>query len=281
VRAATSAPRLPLARCRTATPCSAQAATHGINPTLYPKLGYDALADFAPVALLVSEPLVIVAHPALPADDVAALIALAKARAGRMTFGSGGQGSTPHMAGQLFAWLSQAPLTHVPYKGNAPAVADVMAGHIDIVFDGVNAAVGHLRSGKLKALGVTGRERSALLPEVATVTASLPGYEVTSWGRHRRAGRHARTRRGTAVRGAPPDRCARGRASTLRSVRHAARGELAEGDGRLRARADRALAPAGARHRQSAAVARMQSGACERRCPPDCIRATSLDGSQL
>jgi tripartite-type tricarboxylate transporter receptor subunit TctC len=160
----------------------AQAATHGINPTLYPQLGYDALSDFAPVATLVSEPLVIVAHPALPADDVAGLIALAKARAGRLTFGSGGHGSTPHMAGQLFAWLSQTSLTHVPYKGNAPAVADVMARHIDIVFDGVNAAAGHLRSGKLKALGVTSRERSALLPEVATVGASLPGYDVTSWG---------------------------------------------------------------------------------------------------
>ena len=158
----------------------AQAATHAINPTLYPKLGYDVLADFAPIGLVLSEPLVIVAHPGFAADDVPGLVALAKAR--RVTFGSGGHGSTPHMACQLFAQLAGAPLAHVPYKGNAPAVADVMAGHIDIVFDGVNAALGHIRSGKLKALGVTGRERAALLPQVAPVADTLPTYDVTSWG---------------------------------------------------------------------------------------------------
>ncbi len=160
----------------------AQAATHGINPTLYPRLGYDALRDFTPVAVIVSEPLVIVANPSFAANDVPSLIAAAKARPGEVRFGSGGQGSTPHMAGQLFGWLSESSLLHVPYKGNAPAVASLMAGHIDIVFDGVNAAIGDIRSGKLKALGVTGRSRSALLPDVAPLADTLPDYEVTSWG---------------------------------------------------------------------------------------------------
>lgn len=160
----------------------AQSATHGINPTLYDKLPYDPLRDFASVALLVSEPLVIVAHPRFGADDAASLIDLARRRPGQVRFGSGGAGSTPHMAGELFASMSKAALQHVPYKGNAPAVADVMAGHIDIVFDGVNSSSGHIRAGKLKALGITGRTRSALLPGVAPISDTLAGYEVTSWG---------------------------------------------------------------------------------------------------
>lgn len=160
----------------------AQSATHGINPSLYAKLGYDVLRDFASVAVVASEPLVLVARPDFAANDIPGLVALAAARPGRLTFGSGGFGSTPHMAGELFARMSGTTLSHVPYKGNAPAVSDVMAGHIDLVFDGVNAALGHLRGGKLKALGVTSRARAELLPQVASISEALSAYEVTSWG---------------------------------------------------------------------------------------------------
>jgi tripartite-type tricarboxylate transporter receptor subunit TctC len=159
----------------------AQAATHGINPSLYRKLGYDVLKDFTSIALIGSEPLVLVANSAIPATDVKSLIAAAKAQPGKIHFGSGGSGTTPHMAGELFAMQAGVKLVHVPYKGNAPAVADAIGGHVQLVFDGVNSSLGHIRAGRLKALAVTSRERAAVLPDVPTVAETLPDYEVLSW----------------------------------------------------------------------------------------------------
>jgi tripartite-type tricarboxylate transporter receptor subunit TctC len=160
----------------------AQAATHGINPSLYRKLGYDAVRDFVPIGMIGTEPLVLVTNPAFPARDVSGLIAAAKAAPGTFNYGSGGAGSTPHMAAELFALSAGLKLVHVPYRGNAPAIKDAIGGHLHLVFDGMNSAIGHIKAGSLKALAVTSRERTALLPEVPTLAETLPGYEVLSWG---------------------------------------------------------------------------------------------------
>jgi tripartite-type tricarboxylate transporter receptor subunit TctC len=160
----------------------AQGATHGANPSLYSKLGYDPIRDFAPIALIVRQPLVIVANANVPYSDVKSLIAAANEAPGAVRYGSGGAGTTPHMAAELFAMMSGVTLTHVPYKGNGPAIADTIAGQIDLVFDGINSSLGHIRAGRLKALGVTAKERSSVLADVPTVAEMLPGFEVLSWG---------------------------------------------------------------------------------------------------
>ena len=160
----------------------AQAATHGINPSLYRKLAYDVVRDFTPVGLIVSEPLVLVTGADSPWRDVKDLIAAAKVDPAAIHFGSGGIGTTPHVAAELFAMMAGIRLTHVPYRGNAPAVSDVIAGRIQLVFDGINASLGHIRAGTLRVLAVTSRERAAALPQIATLAETLPGYEVRSWG---------------------------------------------------------------------------------------------------
>jgi tripartite-type tricarboxylate transporter receptor subunit TctC/uncharacterized protein YjiS (DUF1127 family) len=160
----------------------AQAATHGINPSLYRRLGYDAVKDFLPIALIVSEPLVLVTGAASPWVDVRGLIAAAKASPGKLHFGSGGIGTTPHMAGELFAAMAGANVVHVPYRGNAPAVTDTIAGRVEFMFDGINAAIGHIRGGTLKALAVTAQARTTALPDVPALAETLPDYEVLSWG---------------------------------------------------------------------------------------------------
>jgi tripartite-type tricarboxylate transporter receptor subunit TctC len=160
----------------------AQAATHGINPTLYRKLGYDAIRDFTSVALVGSEPLVLVTKPTAAWTDLADLVMAAKSDPGRIHFGSGGIGTTPHMAGELLAAQAGLQLVHVPYRGNAPAVVDAMAGRIQLVFDGLNSSLSHIRSGTLKALAVTSRERAPVLADVPTIAETLPEYDVVSWG---------------------------------------------------------------------------------------------------
>jgi tripartite-type tricarboxylate transporter receptor subunit TctC len=162
-------------------------AARGIADALSKALGQPVLIDHScgdggnlgAVALLVTEPLVILAHPRFAANDVPGLIATARSRPGRVRCGSGGHGSAAHLAGQLFGWLSESSLLHVPHEGRAAALAHLAAGRTDIVFDGLDAAVGHLRRGKLKALGVTSRERTPLLPQVASVADTLPDYEAT------------------------------------------------------------------------------------------------------
>jgi tripartite-type tricarboxylate transporter receptor subunit TctC len=152
-----------------------------INP-LMGKVPYDTERDFAPVALMARAPNALVAHPSLAARSVKELIALARARPGAINYGSGGNGSTPHLAAALFAAMAGIELTHIPYKGTAPATADLIGGQIQIAFLGIPAVLPHARSGKLRVLAVTGLQRSAELPEVPTVDESgVPGYEVNPW----------------------------------------------------------------------------------------------------
>jgi tripartite-type tricarboxylate transporter receptor subunit TctC len=152
-----------------------------INP-LMGKVPYDTGRDFAPITLVARAPNALVVHPSLPAHSVADLIALARARPGEINYGSGGSGSTPHLAAALFAAMAGVTLTHVPYKGTAPATADLVGGQVQIAFLGIPAVLPHARSGKLRVLAVTGLQRSPELPDVPTVDESgVPGYQVSPW----------------------------------------------------------------------------------------------------
>lgn len=155
---------------------------HAINPSLFAKLNYSLLKDFAPVSQLTSGPLVIVTNPALPANNVAELIALAKSRSGGLNFGSSGNGQSTHLAAELFSVMAGVKMSHVPYKGSAPALTDVMAGQVDLMFDTMLSSMPHVKGGKLKALAVTSSQRSPVAPSVPTVAESgLPGYEAIAW----------------------------------------------------------------------------------------------------
>ena len=155
---------------------------HAINPALFAKLNYSLLKDFAPVSQLTSGPLVIVANPALPANNVAELIALAKSRPGGLNFASSGNGQSTHLSAELFSAMAGVKMSHVPYKGSAPALTDVMAGQVDLMFDTMLSSMPHVKGGKLKALAVTSAQRSPVAPGVPTVAESgLPGYEAIAW----------------------------------------------------------------------------------------------------
>ena len=155
---------------------------HAINPALFAKLNYSLLKDFAPVSQLTSGPLVIVAHPALPANNVAELIALAKSRNGGLNYGSSGNGQSTHLSAELFSAMAGVKMNHIPYKGSAPALTDVMAGQVDLMFDTMLSSVPHVKAGKLKALGVTSAQRSSVAPDLPTVAESgLAGYEAIAW----------------------------------------------------------------------------------------------------
>jgi tripartite-type tricarboxylate transporter receptor subunit TctC len=152
-----------------------------ISPTLYAKLNYDPVKDLAPISLVATVPNVIVTQPAHPAT-LREFIAAARAKSGTMNFGSGGSGTSNHLAGELFNLMTGAKLTHVPYKGVQLAMQDVIAGRIDVVVIGVPASAPHIRSGKLRALAAIAPRRLPSLPEVPTVAeAGLPGFEVTTW----------------------------------------------------------------------------------------------------
>ena len=154
--------------------------THAIAPAVYKKMPYDPIADFAPVALLAVSPFVVVVNPQVPAKTLGELISLAKSKPGEMTFGSSGTGTTPHLAGELFNTLTGAGLRHVPYKGSAPMVTDLVGGQIQVGFD--NSAVAQIKAGKLRALALTGPDRMPHLPDVPTAAeAGLPGYEALGW----------------------------------------------------------------------------------------------------
>jgi tripartite-type tricarboxylate transporter receptor subunit TctC len=154
-----------------------------INPSIYKKLPYDTLHDFLPVSLAAtSGGLVLVAHPSIAPKSVKELIEFDRAKPGQITYGSGGIGNTLHMAGELFNIMAHTRLTHVPYKGSAPALTDVLGGHIALMFPSTVIATPHVKSGRLRALGFTGLTRSKVLPEVPTIDESgLKGFDVTGW----------------------------------------------------------------------------------------------------
>ncbi len=157
-------------------------ATHGIAPSLYPSLPYDAQKDFTPISLLVTQPNVLAVHPALGARSVADLIRLAKAKPGTIAYASSGSGTTLHLSGALFEVAAGVQLVHVPYKGSAPALIDLLGGQVQIIFDNLATALPHIQASKLTPLAVTSSSRTARLPGVPTMQeAGLPGYEVTSW----------------------------------------------------------------------------------------------------
>jgi tripartite-type tricarboxylate transporter receptor subunit TctC len=156
--------------------------THATNPTLAPKLPYDTLRDFAPVTQVGAQTMVFVAHPSLAAASVQEVIALAKAQPGKLDYAASDPGSSPHLAGELFKYMSGTDIVPIWYKGTAPALTDTLAGQVPLMFVSNISVLPHVQSGKLKALAVTGAQRSPLLPDVPTVAeAGLPGYEVRSW----------------------------------------------------------------------------------------------------
>ena len=155
--------------------------SQAINPAMN-KVGYDPIADFTAIAPIASIPFVLVANPNVPVASVADVIALAKAKPGELSYASAGPGTSNHLAGELFAGEAGIKLLHVPYKGSAPALSDVLSNHVALMFDLQATAAPHVNAGRLKALAVTGKKRSELLPDVPTMIESgVPGYEVLAW----------------------------------------------------------------------------------------------------
>lgn len=156
--------------------------THAINVSLYPKIPYDPVRDFSPITLVAVTPNILVVHPSLPARSVKDLIAFAKARAGQITYASAGVGFSQHLAGELFASMAGVKMVHVPYKGSAAGMTDLIGGHVSLMFPNIPAAFPHVQSGRLRALGVTSLKRSSAVPSVPTIAESgLPGYEAVAW----------------------------------------------------------------------------------------------------
>ena len=154
---------------------------HAINKSMFKNLHYDVQTDFIALSLLTQGPLVLVVHPDFPARNVAELIAMAKAKPKSLSFASSGNGQSTHLAAELFASMADAPMTHVPYKGSAPALNDVIAGHVPLMFDTMLSALPHVKGGKLRALAITGAQRSPVAPELPTIAESLPGYQAYAW----------------------------------------------------------------------------------------------------
>jgi tripartite-type tricarboxylate transporter receptor subunit TctC len=159
-----------------------QLANVAIAPALYPKLPYDPVKDFTPVTLALTSPLILVAHPSLPAKNVKELIALAKAKPDEITFGSPGNGTTGHLGTEIIKTAGRVKMTHIPYKGATPAFTGLLGGEVAVYMSSIQPALPMLNAGRVKALGVTSAKRMATLPNVPTIAETgLPGYEVTNW----------------------------------------------------------------------------------------------------
>ena len=156
--------------------------TQAINPLLYPKLPYDADKAFAPVSLVAELPLAMMVHPSVPAKTAAEFVALAKSKPGQMSYSSSGAGGAPHLAAEMFKDQTGSFILHVPYRGGGPAIADLLAGHVQLSFMTVLEASGHIKAGKLRALAVTGDKRVPAFPEVPTLAETVaPGFNAISW----------------------------------------------------------------------------------------------------
>ena len=159
-----------------------QGTQHAINLSIYKQLPYDTLRDFTPVAYIAAAPFLLVLHPSVPANSVTELIAYIKAKPGGVNYGSSGVGGAAHLAGEMFKTAAGVQLTHIPYKGAAPAMADLLGGQVPMVFDPIPTSLPHVRGGRIKVLAITSAQRTPLMPEVPTVAESgLPGFEVAAW----------------------------------------------------------------------------------------------------
>jgi tripartite-type tricarboxylate transporter receptor subunit TctC len=153
-----------------------------IIPNVQKKMPYDALKDFAPISLIASAPLIVVVHPSVPVHTIKQLIALAKAKPGQLNYASNGVGSSTHLATEMFKLMTKTNLVHIPYKGLGPAVTDLLAGQVQLMFSSAVAMMPHVQSGRLRAIGMTGTKRSAAIPDIPTVAESgVPDYESGSW----------------------------------------------------------------------------------------------------
>jgi tripartite-type tricarboxylate transporter receptor subunit TctC len=151
------------------------------NPALFAKLNFDFIRDVTPIAGLIRFPDVVVVNPSLPIHTIPDLIAYAKANPGKLSFASSGIGSTLHVAGELFKMMAGVDIVHIAYRGNGPALVDLMSGRVQVMFDNVPTSLPHIRAGKLRPIGVTSTERAAVLPDVPVVADYIPGYEASAW----------------------------------------------------------------------------------------------------
>ena len=157
------------------------AAANAINATLYQKLNYNFIRDIAPVATIAGAPNVMVVHPSVPTRTVPEFIAYAKANPGKLNMGSAGNGTTPHVAGELFKMMTGVDMVHVPYRGGGPALTDLLGGQVQVYFGPMPPSIEHIRSGKLRALAVTSAGRSQALPDIVAMSDFVPGYEASQW----------------------------------------------------------------------------------------------------
>ena len=155
--------------------------SHAINASLYPSLPFDPERDFTPLTMVSTSAAILVAHPSLPANNIKELIALARTKPGQLNFAIGSLGSSVHLAGEAFKMMSGTYIVNIPYRGTAPAIQDVLAGQVEMMFANIGNAQAHLRAGKLKALGVTSPKRLPAFPDVPAIGEVLPGYESSAW----------------------------------------------------------------------------------------------------
>jgi tripartite-type tricarboxylate transporter receptor subunit TctC len=156
--------------------------THAVNPSLYSKVPYDPVKDFSPITLAGWTPLMLVVPASLPVTNLRQLVAWIQANPGKVAYGSGGNGTSQHLTGELFKSMAGVDMLHVPYKGSAPAMTDLLGGQISLMFDNLPTALPHVKSGKLRGIAVTSQQRSPLAPEVPTLAESgLPGFDVATW----------------------------------------------------------------------------------------------------